>query len=68
MLDAVGLGGAGVPGARADLEAFGPPGTALRAAADALRVDADDPLLPEEERAAALAALSRLYAFAGEAA
>ena len=60
--------GLAVDHARADLEAFGPPGTALRAAADALRVDADDPLRPEEERAAALAALSRLYAFAGEAA
>ena len=45
-----------------------PPGTALRAAAEALRGEADDPALPDEARAAALAALSRLYAFAGEAA
>ena len=54
--------------APADLEAFGAPGTALRAAADALRGEAYDTLLPAEARAAALAALSRLYAFAGEAA
>ena len=30
--------------------------------------EADDPVLPEEARAAALTALSRLYAFAGDAA
>ena len=60
--------GLAVDHAPADLEAFGVPGTALRAAADALRADADDPSLPEEDREAALAALSRLYAFAGDAA
>jgi hypothetical protein len=54
--------------APADLEVFGAPGTALRAAADTLRAEADDLMLPEEERAAALTALSRLYAFAGDAA
>ena len=54
--------------APADLDAFGVPGTALRAAAEALRGEADDPALPEEERVAALTALSRLYAFAGDAA
>ena len=54
--------------APADLDAFGGPGTALRAAAEALRGEADDPALPEEARVAALTALSRLYAFAGEAA
>ena len=54
--------------APADLDAFGAPGTALRAAAEALRGEADDPALPDEARAAALTALSRLYAFAGEAA
>ena len=60
--------GLAVDHAPADLEVFGAAGTALRAAADALRTEADDPALPGEERAAALAALSRLYAFAGEAA
>lgn len=54
--------------APADLEVFGAPGTALRAAADTLRAEADDLALPEEERVAALTALSRLYAFAGDAA
>jgi hypothetical protein len=51
-----------------DLAAIGAPGTALRAAADALRADADDGGLAAEDRAAALAALSRLYAVAGDAA
>ena len=60
--------GLAVDHAPADLEAFGIPGTALRVAADALRADADDPSLPEADREAALAALSRLYAFAGDAA
>jgi hypothetical protein len=49
------------------LEVFGAPGTALRAAAEALRAEADDLSLSEEDRAAALTALSRLYAFAGDA-
>jgi hypothetical protein len=60
--------GLAVDHAPADLDAFGPPGTALRAAADALRVEADDPSLPQVARTAALAALSRLYGFAGDAA
>ena len=64
-LDRTGLA---IDHAPADLDAFGAPGTALRAAAEALRGEADDPALPDEERAAALTALSRLYAFAGEAA
>jgi hypothetical protein len=51
-----------------DLDAIDAPGGALRAAADALRAEADDPSLPEDRRQAALAALSRLYAWAGEAA
>ena len=64
-LDRTGLA---IDHAPADLDAFGAPGTALRAAAEALRGEADDPALPDEARAAALTALSRLYAFAGEAA
>jgi hypothetical protein len=60
--------GLAVDHAPADLEVFGASGTALRAAADALRSEADDPALPEEARTAALTALSRLYAFAGDAA
>ena len=60
--------GLAIDHAPADLDAFGAPGTALRAAAEALRGEADDPALPDEARVAALAALSRLYAFAGEAA
>ena len=60
--------GLAVEHAPADLEHFGLPGTALRVAAEALRTDADDPSLPDEERGAALAALSRLHAFAGDAA
>ena len=60
--------GLAIDHAPADLDAFGAPGTALRAAADALRAEADDPALPDEDRAAALTALSRLYAFAGDAA
>lgn len=64
-LDRTGLA---IDHAPADLDAFGPPGTALRAAAEALRGEADDPALPDEDRAAALTALSRLYAFAGDAA
>jgi hypothetical protein len=51
-----------------DLEAFGAPGTALRAAADVLRAEAEDPARAAEDRAAASTALSRLYAFAGHAA
>jgi hypothetical protein len=64
-LDRAGLA---IDHAPADLDAFGPPGTALRAAADALRAEADDPALPDEDRTAALTALSRLYAFAGDVA
>jgi hypothetical protein len=60
--------GLAIDHAPADLDAFGAPGTALRAAAEALRGEADDPALPDEAGAAALTALSRLYAFAGEAA
>jgi hypothetical protein len=60
--------GLAVEHAPADLDAFGARGTALRGAADALRADADDAALGGEDRAAALAALSRLYAFAGDAA
>jgi Calcineurin-like phosphoesterase len=60
--------GLAIDHAPADLDAFGPPGTALRAAAAALRGEADDPDMPDEDRAAALTALSRLYAFAGDAA
>ncbi len=60
--------GLAIDHAPADLDAFGVPGTALRAAADALRTEADDPALPDAVRAAALTALSRLYAFAGDAA
>jgi hypothetical protein len=52
----------------ADLDAIDRPGGALRAAAEALRAEAGDPDLPAEEREAAAAALSRLYAFAGEVA
>lgn len=62
------LTGLAIDHAPADLDAFGVPGTALRAAADALRTEADDPALAADERAAALTALSRLYAFAGDAA
>jgi hypothetical protein len=51
-----------------DLDAIDAPGGALRAAADALRAEADDPGRPEDARQAALTALSRLYAYAGEAA
>jgi hypothetical protein len=54
--------------APADLDAFGAPGTTLRAAADTLRAEADDPALAADARAAALTALSRLYAFVGDAA
>ena len=54
--------------APADLEAFGAPGTALRSAADALRAEADDGAAADEDRTAALTALSRLYAFTGDAA
>ncbi len=61
-------GGLAVAHAPADLEVFGAPGTALRAAADALRAEADDVALSAEGRAAAVAALSRLYTFAGDAA
>lgn len=64
-LDRAGLA---IDHAPADLDAFGAPGTALRTAADALRAEADDPALAADERAAALTALSRLYAFAGDAA
>lgn len=64
-LDRAGLA---IDHAPADLDAFGAPGTALRAAADALRAEADDPALADANRAAALTALSRLYAFAGDAA
>ena len=53
--------------APADLEAFGAPGTALRCAADALRAEADDGAAADEDRTAALTALSRLYAFTGAA-
>ncbi len=60
--------GLAIDHAPADLDAFGAPGSALRAAADALRAEADDPVLAADARAAALAALSRLYAFAGDAA
>jgi hypothetical protein len=60
--------GLAIDHAPADLDAFGARGTALRAAAEALRGEADDPALPDEARAAALTALSRLYAFAGDAA
>ena len=60
--------GLAVDHAPADLEVFGLPGTALRTAADALRAEADDAALPGEARQAALTALSRLYALAGEAA
>jgi hypothetical protein len=49
-----------------DLDAIDPPGGALRAAAEALRAEADDPARPAEAREAALTALSRLYAYAGE--
>lgn len=59
--------GLAIDHAPADLDAFGATGTALRAAAEALRQEADDPALPEESRAAALTALSRLYVFAGTA-
>ena len=51
-----------------DLDAIDAPGGALRAAADALRAEADGRDNPEEARQAALAALSRLYAWAGDAA
>jgi hypothetical protein len=60
--------GLAIDHAPGDLDAFGAPGTALRAAADALRAEADDPALPDEDRTAAISALSRLYAFAGDAA
>ena len=60
--------GLAIDHAPAELEVFGAPGAALRAAADALRSAADDPAQPAEERTAALTALSRLYAFAGDAA
>jgi hypothetical protein len=60
--------GLAIDHAPADLEAFGAPGTALRAAADALRAEADDRDVGDEDRIAALTALSRLYAFAGDAA
>jgi hypothetical protein len=60
--------GLAIDHAPADLDAIDATGGALRAAAEALRTEADDPFRPEEERQAALSALSRLYAFAGEAA
>ena len=60
--------GLAVDHAPADLEAFGAPGTALRSAADALRAEADDGAIADEDRTAALTALSRLYAFTGDAA
>ena len=51
-----------------DLDAIDAPGGALRAAAEALRAEADDEDRTGDERQAALAALSRLYAYAGEVA